>query len=75
MRFTQKSDGRASVEALQHAFMRAEFLDAVQRAVVESVGAMGLGLQSNSYVFDWRAQECVGDSGEGSGSVVLTITK
>jgi hypothetical protein len=36
---------------------------------------MGLGLQSNSHMFDRRAQESVGDAGERSGGVVLAIAE
>ena len=55
--------------------MRAELLDAVQWAGVESVGTMGLSLQSDSYMLDWCAEEGVGDAGKCSGGVVLAIAK
>lgn len=36
---------------------------------------MGLCLQSDSYMFDGRTQESVGNSGECSGGIVLAVAK
>jgi hypothetical protein len=55
LRFTQESDCGATVQAFKYPFARGEFLDAVKWATVEAFGAMGLSLQSDPHVFDWRA--------------------
>ena len=53
--------------------MRGELADAVQRAVVETVGAMRLGLQTDTDVLDRAGEDGVGQTGEGAGEVVLWV--
>ena len=55
--------------------MRRDFAHAVDRAGVESIGAMRLGLESDTDVFDGARYDGVGDAGEGAGGVKLEVGK
>lgn len=53
--------------------MGAEGADAGERAGVEALGAVGLGLQADADVFDGAGDDAVGEAGEGAGEVVLGV--
>ena len=55
--------------------MCAELPDTIQRASVQPVRAMGLGLKSDPHMFDGSAQDCVGDSSEGTRGIVLAVAE
>lgn len=68
--FAEESDGCSAVDSCE-----AEFADDVERAVVEFGGAVGLGLQADTDVFDGGGEDGVGEAGEGSCCVVLGISQ
>lgn len=55
--------------------MSGEFPNTVERAGVETSSAVRLSLQTDSDVFDGRAEDCVGETGECSGEVVLGVAE
>ena len=53
--------------------MGTELAHAVERASVESPGAVGLRLQADTHVLYGRREEGVGDAGEGARGEVLRV--
>ena len=53
--------------------MSGEFAYAVDRAVVETCGAVGLGLQADTHVLNGPGNDRVSDAGEGTGKIILTV--
>lgn len=72
-RLTEQGDGCAAVDALGDTALRGDLLDAVERAVVEAGGAMGLTLQADTDVLDGRRQHRVGNTGKRTGKEVLPV--
>lgn len=70
---TEVGDILAAVESLQHAFVGGEFADAVDRATVEAVRAVGLRLQPDTNVLNRTREEGVGETRKTPGHVVLAI--
>jgi len=52
-----------------------DLADAVNRAVVEASGAVGLCLQADTHVLDGAGNNTVGDAGEGTREVVLGVAQ
>ena len=73
--FAEDRDGLAAVDARQHAFVRGQFAHAVDRPRVQSVGAVGLRLQSDPYVLYRPGDDRVGYACESSRRVVLGVGK
>ena len=73
LRFTHNRDELAAIETPEHAFVRRNLLDAVDGAGVQAGSAAGLGLKSDTDVFDWARDDGVGNAGKGTGKVVLTV--
>jgi hypothetical protein len=53
--------------------VRAELADAVERAIVQSSGAVRLALQTNADVFDGAGEDRVGDTGESARARVFGV--
>lgn len=75
MRLSEERDGATTVETVADALLGSKLANAVYRSVVEAVMAVRLGLKTYSDVFDGRGEKGVGDAGDGSSGVVLTVAK
>jgi hypothetical protein len=73
LRFADQRDGGSAVEAFCHARRRGEFADAVDGPGVQASRAVGLRLQADADVLDGAGEERVGQTGESSRGVVLSI--
>lgn len=73
MRFTDQSDGSSAVEAFRHAGRSRQFADAVDGARVQAACAVRLRLQADADMLDGAGEERVGDTGESSSGVVLSV--
>jgi hypothetical protein len=70
---TPDGDGLATVETAQGAVVGRNLADAVERAVVEAAGAVGLALQADTDMLDGAREDRVGDTGEGASAEVLAV--
>lgn len=74
MRFSQDRDRLPTINIAQStAGLSGDFSDAVDGAVVQSLGAVGLGLEADADVFDWAGDDGVGDASEGAAEVILGV--
>lgn len=73
LNFTEIGNRLASVESPQHTLMGREFANAVKRAAVQSVCAMGLRLHTDTDMLNGSGEDRVGDTGKSTGHVVLAV--
>jgi hypothetical protein len=73
--FSQQGDRCAAVQTTRNTRRSGELGYAVERARVEFSSAVRLGLKTDANVLDRRRENCVGQTSERSGSVVLAVTQ